>query len=154
MTDSTASGDIALTRVFAHPRKRVWEAWTRAEGFSMWFGGEDVEVPLESLRYDAVPGADWHLTMVMPEGLRSDWAGTFRDVEAPSRLVMSMSDVPDSEARDTLEVELAEDSAGGTVMRFTQRAVNLPQDFSQVTREGWFAFFDALDAYLGSAEPA
>lgn len=149
MTDQP--GDIAITRTLAHPRERVWKAWTTGEDFSMWFGGAGAEIPLGELDYHARAGEDWSLLLVDDDGLRSNWAGGFLEVDEPGHLVMTISDVPESEARDTITVDLVDD-AGGTTMVFTQRAINLPQDLYEVTVTGWNAFFDSLDDYLSSPE--
>ncbi len=65
VTGITEDG-IQIEREFAAPPDAVFAAWTTPEAFSRWFGGKDVQVPLDSLDYRAEPGRSWSARMVLP----------------------------------------------------------------------------------------
>ncbi|HIW94894.1 MAG TPA: SRPBCC domain-containing protein [Candidatus Corynebacterium gallistercoris] len=44
---------IGVTRVIDASPAAVFEAWTKPENFAQWFGGPQVDVPLESLVFTA-----------------------------------------------------------------------------------------------------
>lgn len=53
MTESTGS---TVRRTFAAPPEAVFDAWITPASFAVWWGGSDVEVPLDSLSMDVRPG--------------------------------------------------------------------------------------------------
>ena len=96
---------FTLTRVFDAPRERVWREWTEPERFADWFGGPEAEVPLDSVAMDVRPGGTWRATMFSGPGRREiRWAGAYREVVAPERLVLTFSDRPDEDAHELVTV--------------------------------------------------
>jgi uncharacterized protein YndB with AHSA1/START domain len=90
---------FTLTRVFDAPRERVWREWTEPERFADWFGGPEADVPLDSVAMDVRPGGAWRATMFAgPDRREIRWSGEYREVVAPERLVVTMSDRPEEEA--------------------------------------------------------
>jgi uncharacterized protein YndB with AHSA1/START domain len=146
MADLGGPYGIAVTRVFAAPRERVWREWTEPEAFADWFGGPDLEIPLGTVSMDVRPGGRWRLTMLTERG-EIRWAGEYHDVEPPERLVFTVTDRPDDDARDLVTVELADLGDGRTEMRFEQRGHMRPEVY-RAAEEGWGVFFDRIDARL------
>lgn len=77
--------DVILTRYFDAPRHRVYRAWTDPRQLAAWFGPRlftktEAEVDLR-------PGGAWRVTMASPDGLRYPIAGTYLELEEPSRIV-------------------------------------------------------------------
>jgi uncharacterized protein YndB with AHSA1/START domain len=105
---------VALTRFFAAPRARVFEAWTRAEQLAHWFGPRNFTA--HSCEADARPGGVFRLCMRSPDG-RDYWVrGSYRELVAPSHLVIDC--VADDEhgaamLEEVIRVTLTE-QAGGT----------------------------------------
>ena len=62
---------IVITRTFDAPPELVWAAWTTPEQFAVWFGGDQVEVPLDSVSMDVRPGGTWSARMLLPDGGQS-----------------------------------------------------------------------------------
>ncbi len=86
MSASTATGKaFVFTRTFDAPRDTVWKAWTDRAARTQWW--QPMGTPLEVKTYDVSPGGVMHYAMNMPNG--GKWWGlfTYREVEAPSRLV-------------------------------------------------------------------
>jgi uncharacterized protein YndB with AHSA1/START domain len=139
---------IAIMRIFAAPRERVWREWTTPECFADWFGGAQTEIPLETVSMDVRPGGGWRLTMfVEPGHRRIDWHGKYLEVEPPERLVLTLSDEPEGDRYARVTVILADLGDGRTEMAFEQTGP-LPPELVDATRQGWGVFFDRVDERL------
>lgn len=118
MTGITDDG-IEIDRDIAAPPEAVFAAWTTPESFAQWFGGREVQVPRDSLDYHAEAGREWSATMVIPDGNRLVWADEFRELDAPSRVVMTFTDQPSEGTRAVLAVEITPTPTGAH-LRMTQ----------------------------------
>jgi len=146
----TADSDgIAITRVFDAPREVVFRAWTTPASFAAWFGGRDVEVPLDTCSIDARVGGTWKATMVLPDGNAMHWDGEFREVAFPERLVLTMKDRPGTEF-ELLTVEFR-DLDGRTEMSFHQVGGNIDAAGYEQAGAGWMVFFDTMELDLPAA---
>jgi uncharacterized protein YndB with AHSA1/START domain len=135
---------ITITRVFDAPREHLWSEWTEVERFADWFGGPESDVPLVSAAMDVRPGGAWSLTMFTgPARRESRWRGEYREVDAPERLVFTMSDDPDSDVFGVVTVVLTDIGDGRTEMHFEQRGP-LPPAAYEAARRGWGRFFDRI----------
>ncbi|MCU1480104.1 MAG: hypothetical protein JWQ19_890 [Subtercola sp.] len=146
MTDSLAS---TITRTFAATPEQVFDAWVSPQTFAAWWGGIDVEVPLESLTLDARPGGLWEATMMLGDGTPDyRFYGEYVEINRPNTLVFTMTDEP-GEARELISVTLtAVDD--GTQLHFSQTGGNLtPEQYEGVTL-AWQLNFDALETALTS----
>jgi uncharacterized protein YndB with AHSA1/START domain len=77
---------VALTRVFDAPRQQVFECWTRAEHLTHWFGPKGFTI--HSCETDPRPGGVFKLCIRSADG-KDYWVrGTYREVDAPARLVI------------------------------------------------------------------
>lgn len=134
---------ITVDRVFEAPQAAVFRAWTTAESFSRWFGGAEIEVPLDQLDYVAEPGREWRAVMVVPGGNTMNWTGTFETVEPDSALVLTITDRPDEPGRARITVDLTPEGAG-TAMFFAQETPGFTPEQQEATAAGWGHFFDEL----------
>ncbi len=139
---------IAITRVFAAPRERVWQEWTEPERFADWFGGAESKVPLETVSMDVRPGGAWQLTMFAEPGRRRiDWHGEYVEVEPPERLVLTLSDQAEGDRYALVTVVFSDLGDGRTEMAFEQTGP-LPPELVEATKQGWGVFFDRMDEHL------
>lgn len=138
---------FTITRILAAPRELVWEAWTRPEHFSVWFGTEAVEVPLDSLVMDVRVGGTLSAVMILPDGNRIDWLGEYTEVDPPARLAMTLTDNPDEPAGDPLVTTFTEVD-GGTEVSLTQPRHGFSDEQVRATIEGYNSFFDSLERVL------
>ena len=90
MTD--ASPYVSITRTFAASPEEVFEAWTIPEQFGRWFGTESTTV--EDVQMDVRVGGEWSARMILGEGVEIGWRGSYLEVDAPNRLVFSLTDRP------------------------------------------------------------
>ena len=145
-----AEAGFKITRIFDAPPDRVWREWTEPEAFADWFGGPDFEVPIDSVSMDVRVGGAWSATMLGGPGRGEiHWHGSFKEVDPPRRLVVTMSDQPGNERFELIIVELIDLGDGRTEMRFEQRGDMTPEHYER-TKSGWGAFFDRMTARLGA----
>lgn len=77
---------VDAVRVYAAPRERVFECWTRAEHLAHWFGPRGFSI--HACEADARPGGVFRLCLRSPEGADYWVRGTYREIAAPERLVI------------------------------------------------------------------
>ena len=140
---------LTITRTFAASRELVYAAWTRPEQFSVWFGTEAVDVPLDTLSMDVRVGGEWNAVMHLPDGSTIQWHGEYTEVDPPERLAFTMTDDPSSDAREPVTVVLAEVDAG-TEMTLTQTGGNLTEEQYAQTVIGYNGFFDVMEKLLAA----
>jgi uncharacterized protein YndB with AHSA1/START domain len=140
---------IRITRTFDAPRERVWREWTEPERFADWFGGSEYEVPTSSVTMDVRPGGVWSLTMAGPRGREIHWTGEYHEVDEPARLVFTVTDEPDNDARELVIVELREVGEGQTEMHFEQRG-SLPPETYEAAEKGWGGMFERIAERLAA----
>jgi uncharacterized protein YndB with AHSA1/START domain len=150
MAELNAPGEgLRLTRVFDAPRQQVWREWTEPERFADWYGGSGSEIPLASVTMDVRPGGRWRATMFAgPERREIRWAGEYREVVEPERLVFTVTDQPDGDEYELVTVVLTDLGQGRTQMDMTQTGGHLSPDEYEQAGQGWGSFFDEMAARL------
>jgi uncharacterized protein YndB with AHSA1/START domain len=76
---------VVMKRVFDAPRSLVWEAMTRPEYLTRWYGPHGFEVTLCEM--DARPGGAYRIVQRAPDGSEFGFRGVHREVVPPSRIV-------------------------------------------------------------------
>jgi uncharacterized protein YndB with AHSA1/START domain len=150
MVEPNAPGEgLRLTRVFDAPRQEVWREWTEPERFADWYGGRGSEIPLASVAMEVRPGGRWQATMFAgPDRREIRWAGEYREVVAPERLVFTVTDRPDGSEYELVTVDLADLGNGRTRMDMSQTGGHLTPEEYEGAGQGWGAFFDDLAARI------
>lgn len=134
---------FTLTRTFGAPRELIWELWTNPTNFSVWFGTDAVSIPLDSITMDVRVGGSWTATMHLPDGTTKDWAGEYLEVQYPSHLAFTLTDVPEEDAGEPVTVDLA-NVDGATDMVFTQARHGFSDEQVSQVIAGYMAFFDVM----------
>lgn len=83
------SAVLRLTRTIRAPRARVFAAFTDPKLLRQWWGPPGFTLP--EVEIDPRPGGRYRFKMVSGEGNVLWLAGTFREVQAPERLVYTWS---------------------------------------------------------------
>ena len=92
----TTPGDrhIVVTRLFDAPRALVFEAWTKAEHVAHWW--DPSGVPLAVCEIDLRPGGAFRWVNRAPDGGEGySFAGIYREIVPPEKLVFTAPDSPD-----------------------------------------------------------
>lgn len=157
-----------ITRVFAAPRARVWDAWTKPEQLAEWFGPKGSRSHV--LHFDLRAGGFLHTRMEGPDGSTMWGKNTYEEVDPPARLVWVQgfsnaegeivpSPFPMAwplHMRTT--VDFAEEGEG-TRVTLTWQPVDATEEqwasFRQMLASmhgGWTGSFDQLDAFLAGSQ--
>ncbi len=79
---------LRITRRFAAPRDKVFQAWTDPEALKRWFApSEDYSTPQAEV--DLRAGGTYRIQMKAPDGAIYAVKGTYKDVQPTKRLVFS-----------------------------------------------------------------
>ena len=78
------------------------------------------------------------------------WKGEYREVDAPERLVFTVSDQPGDDRYEVVSVVLTDLGDGRTEMFFEQRGHLAPEQYER-TERGWGGFFDRMAERLVDA---
>jgi uncharacterized protein YndB with AHSA1/START domain len=143
---------LTITRVFDAPRELVWRAFTEAEQFARWFGHPPFKTPPETVSMDVRPGGEWEATQVNQDtGHELPFAGSYREVEEPERLVMTFDNVEDrSDPKVEVVTVTFEDLGGKTEVTLHQAGYMSLGQYKRA-EQGWGRFFDQLVKLLASS---
>ncbi len=142
------SNGISIIRTFAASREKVFEAWTKPDQFSFWFGSEAINVPIDTVKMDVRNGGSWAAVMELPDGTSKSWVGEYLEVNPPAKLVLTMTDDISKTGRETITVALEEVEAG-TKMIMKQNGGNLTEEQYKAAAAGYKSFFDSMGKLLG-----
>jgi uncharacterized protein YndB with AHSA1/START domain len=167
MTTPTTDQEFVITHIADAPRERVWKAFTEREQLMRWFGPKNFVMPRADL--DLRPGGTFHYGLRSPDGLEMWGKWTFREIEAPEKIVHT-STFSDAEGNVTRH-PLAPTWPLTLLATFTfaerdgQTEITVrwsPLDATEEERatfagghgsmtQGWSGTFQQLDEYLANA---
>ncbi|MDB5161169.1 MAG: ATPase [Candidatus Saccharibacteria bacterium] len=145
-TSSDRSVGFTITRVFEAPPERVWKAFTQPDQFAQWFGGADATV--SDVAMDVRVGGEWRAIMHLPDAPDISWAGEYREVDEPSKLVLTFKN-PSNHNDPNREVVTVvfTDQGGKTQIVYTQQG-NMQQDEYGRAEAGTQLFLDSMEELL------
>jgi uncharacterized protein YndB with AHSA1/START domain len=141
--------EIVITRVFDAPRTVVFDAWTKTEHVVHWW--DPSGVPLAICEIDLRPGGAFRFVNGGPGGAEHPFAGTYREIVPPERLVF----VPQNSPSDTESFALLtfHESEGKTTLTLTMMcATRVDRDalLKMGVDVGTIRTLDNLEEYLKS----
>src|SRR5690606_5803392 len=77
--------EIVLTRVIDAPRELVFEAWTKPEHVSQWFGPKGFVTTTHEMDFRV--GGRWRFDMRGPDGTVYDNRVVYLEIDPPRRIV-------------------------------------------------------------------
>jgi uncharacterized protein YndB with AHSA1/START domain len=142
---------LSLTRVFAAPVERVWQAWVRPDEILRWLG--PVEWPASHVDAEVKVGGAWRACLMARDGTDALWqSGHYLDVDPPSLLRFTFrwegtnhEDGPGVETVVTIRFERLDDAR--TRLTLTQEGLVSECSASGHTY-GWTSTLDRLGGYL------
>src|SRR6266852_3822002 len=105
---------IVIARTFDAPRAMVFEAWTKAEHVTQWW--DPSGVPLSVCEIDLRPNGAFRWVNSAHGGEHS-FAGTYREIAAPERLVFTVRSLPLSS--DSIATLIFSEVGGTTELTMT-----------------------------------
>lgn len=86
-TGNPMEAEVEIVRIFDAPRDLVYEAWTKPEHMTQWWGPGPFTS--HSCKLDVRPGGEWQITMRSPEGRDFRSSGVYSEVVPSERLVFT-----------------------------------------------------------------
>lgn len=139
--------ELSITRVFDAPRALVFAVWVQPDQIPHWWGPRGY-VAL-SCNVDLRPGGTWRVASRHEDGTETAETGVIREVEVPSRLVLTHSweEASGAPGADTVLTVTFTEENGKTRMTFHQAGFALIET-RDGHRQGWNESFDMLAEHL------
>jgi uncharacterized protein YndB with AHSA1/START domain len=147
---SPAVAALVLRRTYPAPRERVFAAWTNPEIAARFLGPGDVKAT--DIHMDVKVGGTFSITMQGPGNEPFIARGTYLEVNAPKRLVMTwrwVEDDPADEHETLLSLDFNERN-GETEFVLTHEKLASVESRER-HEEGWTAIVDELTTVLKSS---
>lgn len=77
--------ELVMTRVFHAPRRLVFDAWTKPEHVTQWYGLRNHKMIVCEI--DLRVGGRWRYVMQAPDGSEYAFSGVYQEIIPPERLV-------------------------------------------------------------------
>jgi len=150
MSETSATQELLIERVFDAPRELVYRAFTDPDQLARWFGPVGWSVPRETVQIDARVGGHQRFAMVNDDDptQRSPVDATFTEVIENELLVGTEEwQVPGRAEPMHMQARLEFHDEGGKT-RVVLRQGPFPKLAAGQAREGWNSSFTKLDALL------
>jgi uncharacterized protein YndB with AHSA1/START domain len=162
--DTSTERPFVISHMFNAPRERVWNAWTKCEELTQWFGPAGTTIAEAKMNFR--PGGVFHHCMHTLDGKEMWGKFVYRQIVAPEKIVLvnSFSDRDGGitrhpwNARWPLEMlSTVTFSAEGNKTKLTIEWIPLnPTDEERATfdsahdgmQQGWSGTFGQLTGYL------
>jgi len=151
MTESKATKELVITRIFDAPRELVYQAFVDPDQLAQWFGPVGYSVPRDTVEVDARVGGAYRLTMVSDDdpSETSPVIATFTEV-IENELLVGIEDwegVPGQQGATAMKMRIELHDEGGKT-RLVLRQGPYTDEVEGMAREGWNSSFTKLDALL------
>lgn len=110
--DRRSERELVVTRVFDAPPRLVFEAWTKADLFKLWWAPKSSPVPILSCEMDVRTGGGYRLAFGHDEANSMAFFGKYLEVVPPSRLVWTNDESGDA----AVTTVTFEDQGGKTLL--------------------------------------
>jgi uncharacterized protein YndB with AHSA1/START domain len=136
--------ELTIVRTFNAPRKLVFEAWTKPEHLSRWFGPKGFTVP--SCEVDFRAGGVFRFVLRGPDGKDYPFDGSYVEVVELERIVFR-GDIHDVPGQDVLTTVTFADHQGKTKVTVHQTYA-CESDATRGAPIGWNQTLDRLADFV------
>jgi uncharacterized protein YndB with AHSA1/START domain len=145
--------EIRIERTFDAPPAVVFEAWTNPDYVRRWWSTDDAPVVVCDI--DLRVGGGWRYVTRTADGLEMGWHGTYREVEAPGRLVATevFEGYPEGEAVNTMTLTEHEGTTKMTVVVLHSSRDNRDGHVNSGMEGGMQLALDRLEDLVGVRTP-
>ena len=148
MANQTAAPRIPsleVRRTIRAPRQKVFDAWTTAEELKAWHAPGPLTVSFAQI--DLRPGGAYRIHMRAPDGTEHRVSGTYREVDAPKKVVYTWGWDGDHVVKDSIVTIEFNDLGNATEVVLRHE---IADDAERANHEkGWIAIMDKLEATYG-----
>ncbi len=126
---------VALERVIAAPRSKIYRAWLDPELLARWFGPDDFTVTVATI--DERVGGQHDVEMLGPDGGHVHFVSVIEELVPDERIVLTFKFDPSAE-ETKLTVTLSDANGGGTAIRLHHERITMEGTLdSQSVDIGW-----------------
>jgi uncharacterized protein YndB with AHSA1/START domain len=138
--------DVTVSRSFAAPAERVFDAWLTPRLLGQWMFGEDVREE-KLLRLDLDPRVGGRFSMLVErDGERIDHVGEYLVIDRPHSLSFTWTIAGEAD-QDGSRVDIViTPTPAGCELRLTHALPRAWADYADRTQHGWSTMLDALHA--------
>src|SRR5579862_9645530 len=115
--ERTSEVELVVTRSFNAPRNLVFDAWTKAELFKLWWAPKSLGTPMLSCEMDVRTGGGYRIVFGQDAANSMAFFGKYLEVVVPSRLVWT-NDEGENGAVTTVTFD---ENDGGTLLVLRER---------------------------------
>lgn len=145
--------ELVVTRVFDAPVRLVYEAWTRAELFQLWWAPRSRNMPMQSCEIDARTGGGYRIVFAIDEARTMTFFGRYLEVVPFERLVWTNEESGEAGAVTTVTFE-EEDGGTRLVLRELYPSKEALEDSFVGMEDTTPEQFDQLDELLVALAPS
>ncbi|HWH78877.1 MAG TPA: SRPBCC domain-containing protein [Candidatus Binatus sp.] len=149
MAEKPANADTTLrvSRIFAAPRQKIFEAWTAPEKLSQWMCRVTARHSTKLIAMDLRVGGRYRLEVTNPDGSRILLSGIYREIKPSERLVFTWQWEGDPDSGETLVTVDLHARGNSTELVLThERFLNSERRDRHAA--GWSACFNTLKESL------
>jgi uncharacterized protein YndB with AHSA1/START domain len=141
---------VALERVIAAPRSKLYRAWLDPTMLARWFGPDDFTVGLATV--DERVGGEHHVEMLGPDGGHVHFVSVIEELVPDELIVFTFKFDPQGEP-STLTISFA-DAEGGTLVRLDHQRITMGGGADvQSVNVGWGQVLAKLQTFGESETP-
>lgn len=138
--------DVTVSRSFAAPAERVFDAWLTPRLLGQWMFGEDVREE-KLLRLDVDPRVGGRFSMLVErDGERIDHVGEYLVIDRPRRLSFTWTIAGEADQDGSRVDIIIMPTPTGCELRLTHALPRAWADYADRTQRGWSTMLDALHA--------
>jgi uncharacterized protein YndB with AHSA1/START domain len=127
---------VRVSRDYAVPPERVFDAWLDPDSLARWMVGRDVrDEEVLHVHVDSRVGGAFSF-LVRRDGQEIDHVGTYLAIDRPQRLVFSWHVPPDVEALSRVTIDVAP-RPGGCTLTLTHEIDPRYAEYAARTEQGW-----------------
>ncbi len=140
---------VALERVIAAPRSKVYRAWLDPGMLARWFGPDDFSIVVASV--DERVGGVHQVEMLGPDGVHVTFVSVIEELVPDERIVFTFKFDPSAqETKLTIALNDADD--GGTLLRLDHERITVEGDLNTTSvNVGWGQTLAKLQAFIESS---
>ena len=137
---------VALERVIAAPRSKVYRAWLDPALLARWFGPDDMSVV--DANVDERVGGAHNVELLGPDGVLTNFVSVIEELVPDERIVLTFKF--DHTAQETkLTIRFSDSEDGGTVLRLDHERITIEGDLNTTSVNiGWGQTLAKLQAFL------